>query len=84
MFARLSDLLVRHPAAVLIGEAVRRGNGKLARVENVRRFRVLERDFSQEEGELTPTMKVKRRELEHKFAPLFDRIYDEDDFALQA
>ncbi|MCA9666951.1 MAG: long-chain fatty acid--CoA ligase [Myxococcales bacterium] len=82
--AAMAKVVVHPEFGKRIGEAVRRGNGKLARVENVRRFRVLERDFSQEEGELTPTMKVKRRELEHKFAPLFDRIYDEDDFALQA
>jgi long-chain acyl-CoA synthetase len=65
-------------------EPVRRGNRDLARVEQVRRFVVLDRDFSQEEGEMTPTMKLKRKELEKKFGPLFDRIYDEEGFALVA
>jgi long-chain acyl-CoA synthetase len=65
-------------------DPVRRGNQELARVEQVRRFVVLDRDFSQEEGELTPTMKLKRKELEKKFAALFDRIYEEDGFALDA
>lgn len=66
-----------------IRQAVRRGNERLARVEQVRRFVVLERDFSQEQGELTPTMKVKRKEVEQKYAAVFDRIYAEDGFALQ-
>jgi long-chain acyl-CoA synthetase len=66
-----------------IREAVRRGNQGLAHVEQVRRFVILDRDFSQEEGELTPTMKVKRKEVEQKYAALFDRMYAEDGFALE-
>ena len=66
-----------------IRAAVRAGNEALARVEKVRRFAILERDFSQEHGELTPTMKLKRKAIEQKFADLFDRIYDEEDFGIQ-
>lgn len=65
-------------------EPVRRGNRNLARVERVRRFFLLDRDFSQETGELTPTLKVKRSEVEKKFADLFDQVYDDPDFALEA
>lgn len=64
-----------------ITEAVERGNQELAQVEKVRRFFLLNRDFSQEEGELTPTMKVKRKSLESKFADTFDRVYHEEGFA---
>lgn len=63
--------------------AVRAGNKQLAGVEQVRRFSILERDFSQEHGELTPTMKLKRKAVEDKYAALFDRIYAEDGFALE-
>lgn len=49
-------------------------------VEKIRRFWILERDFSMEQGELTPTMKMKRREIEKKFAREFDRIYSEKSF----
>lgn len=66
-----------------IRAAVRAGNEQLANVEKVRRFAILDRDFSQEQGELTPTMKLKRRAVEEKYAELFDRIYDEDGFALE-
>jgi long-chain acyl-CoA synthetase len=64
-------------------DAVRKGNSALAQVEQVRRFAILDRDFSQEHGELTPTMKLKRRTVEEKFAELFDRIYRDDGFALE-
>jgi len=64
-------------------KAVAKGNDDLANVEKVRRFTILGRDFSQEHGELTPTMKLKRKEVETKFAELFDRIYDEEGFALE-
>lgn len=66
-----------------IRQAVRRGNERLARVEQVRRFVILERDFSQEQGELTPTMKVKRKEVEAKYARVLDRAYAEEGFALE-
>jgi len=61
-------------------EPVRKGNQALARVERVRRFVLLDRDFSQEEGEMTPTMKMRRKALEEKHSDLFDRLYDEPEF----
>jgi long-chain acyl-CoA synthetase len=66
-----------------IRAAVRAGNEHLANVEKVRRFAILDRDFSQEQGELTPTMKLKRKSVEDKYAELFDRIYDEEGFGLE-
>jgi long-chain acyl-CoA synthetase len=76
--------VVNHPDFVeRIKAAVRAGNASLARVEWVKRFVVLDRDFSQKHGELTPTMKVKRKVVEAKHAGLFDRIYSEEGFALE-
>lgn len=60
---------------MLFRDAVMAGNRELARVERVRRFVVLGRDLSQEHGELTPTMKVKRKVVETSFADLFEKIY---------
>ena len=62
--------------------AVARGNAHLAHVEQVRRFLVLSRDLSQEEGELTPTLKVKRGELEKKHAADLARLYQDPGFGL--
>lgn len=76
--------IVRDPEyRARIRKAVARGNEKLARVEKVRKFILLERDFSQEENELTPTLKLKRKAIEEKFAPMFDRLYEETDFGLE-
>jgi len=50
-------------------------------VESVRRFIILDRDFSIEAGEMTPTLKMKRKEIESKYKDLLDRIYSEEGFA---
>jgi long-chain acyl-CoA synthetase len=50
-------------------------NQKLARIEQVKRFAVLERDLSQAEGELTPTLKVKRNAVYDKYADVFAALY---------
>jgi long-chain acyl-CoA synthetase len=53
-------------------------NAKYARVEQIKRFAILDHDLSQETGELTPTLKVKRNVINEKYEPLFDRLYAED------
>ena len=51
-------------------------NGKLNRWETVKKFTILPRDLSIEEGELTPSMKVKRRTVEATFANNIDSMYE--------
>jgi long-chain acyl-CoA synthetase len=50
-------------------------NRRFARIEQVKRFAILPRDLSQEEGELTPTLKVKRAVVYKKFGPQIDELY---------
>jgi long-chain acyl-CoA synthetase len=50
-------------------------NSHLSRFEQIKRFVVLPRDFSADEDELTPTLKLKRRVCEQHFAPEIDRLY---------
>jgi long-chain acyl-CoA synthetase len=52
-------------------------NARFARIEQIKRFDILERDFSQAEGELTPTLKVKRSVVYECFADRFARLYGE-------
>jgi long-chain acyl-CoA synthetase len=52
-------------------------NNTLARVEQVRGFRVLPRDFTIEDGELTPTLKIKRRVILSNFAEEIESMYQE-------
>jgi len=52
-------------------------NPLFARVEQVRQFRVLARDFTIEDGELTPTLKIKRRIINEHFADEIESMYTE-------
>ena len=50
-------------------------NQKFARVEQVKKIEILPRDLSQEGGELTPTMKVKRNVVADKYAERIEALY---------
>ncbi|MEV8507753.1 long-chain fatty acid--CoA ligase [Actinoplanes sp. NPDC051475] len=50
-------------------------NGKLNRWETVKKFAILPRDLSIEQGEVTPSMKIKRRSVEANFAEQIDKMY---------
>jgi long-chain acyl-CoA synthetase len=68
--------LREHPQVrELVQAEVDRANSKYAQVEQVKKFVILDHDLSQETGELTPTLKVKRNVVEEKFAGLFDDLY---------
>ena len=62
--------------------AVKRANESLARVETIKKIHILDREFSVQEDELTPTLKMKRKNIETKFAETFDRLYDDEAFGL--
>jgi long-chain acyl-CoA synthetase len=51
-------------------------NAELARVEQIKRFRILPRPFSVETGELTPTLKLRRSVVARKFAPEIETMYE--------
>lgn len=51
-------------------------NTRFARIEQVKRFTVLERELGQAEGELTPTMKVKRAVVHERYAAEIAALYD--------
>jgi len=61
-----------------IQAAVEDLNANLAKVEGIKKFRVLERDFLQEENEMTPTLKVKRRNIGELYADAIEEMYETD------
>ncbi len=52
-------------------------NEGLPSYETIKRFAILDADFTQEDGSLTPTLKVKRRVVEKRHAALLDAFYEE-------
>ena len=61
--------------AVLVQAELDRVNANYARVEQIKRFFILDHDLSQETGELTPTLKVKRNVINDKYAEDFEALY---------
>ncbi len=59
----------------LIDEDVKRVNERFSRVENIRKFAIIRKQLDHDDGELTATMKVRRRVIEQKFAAEIDQIY---------
>ena len=62
-------------APELVQEIVDDVNRDRVRVEQIKRFEIVPRDFSQEEGEVTPTMKLRRRVIHENFAAEIDGLY---------
>ena len=59
----------------LIQAELDKANAKYAQVEQVKKFTILDHDLSQETGELTPSLKVKRNVVNEKYADRFDELY---------
>jgi long-chain acyl-CoA synthetase len=68
--------LARHPLVrAALEQAVEAANSRLARVEQIKRFTLLERDWLPGGEELTPTMKLKRRPIAARYAAQIDAMY---------
>jgi long-chain acyl-CoA synthetase len=59
-----------------VQEAIDKVNATLPSYETIKRFSILDRDFSQETGEMTPTLKVKRKLATQRFKKEIDAMYD--------
>jgi len=59
----------------LVQELVDEVNRDRVRVEQIKRFAILPRDFTQEDGELTPTLKLRRRVAQEHFGDEIDQLY---------
>ena len=71
------DEVVASPAIHAMVEGyVKELNSKLNRWETVKKFEILPRDLSVETGELTPSLKVKRKVVETTFAPQIEKMYE--------
>ena len=69
------DLVATVQVHELVQGNVNELNARLERWETIKKFEILPQDLSVEEGDLTPSLKVKRRVVEKKYADTLDRMY---------
>lgn len=62
-----------------LGRWVESVNREFARVEHVRKFRVLPRSLTQEDGELTPTLKLKRRIIDKNWSAMIEGMFADEE-----
>jgi long-chain acyl-CoA synthetase len=74
-FTTYGDLSRKQEVRELINEWVEQVNTDLAQVETIKRFALLEKELDHEDGELTATLKVKRRALEKRFEKQITELY---------
>jgi long-chain acyl-CoA synthetase len=73
-----AELVADSRVLALYAEIVREVNGSLANFESLKRFRVVADEWTQETGELTPSMKLKRRVITSRYAALIAALYADE------
>ncbi|MGV0607552.1 AMP-dependent synthetase/ligase [Mycolicibacterium sp. XJ1904] len=73
--ASVGDLATDADLVAEIDLAVKDANQAVSKAEGIRKFRILPVDFTEDSGELTPTMKVKRKVVAEKFASDIEALY---------
>ena len=76
--ASVGDLAEDPDLMAEVEHAVKGANVAVSHAEAIRKFRILPVDFSEDTGELTPTLKVKRKVVAEKFAEDIEAIYRKD------
>ena len=71
----IAELSEHEQIRELIQAELDRANAKYARVEQVKKFAVLDHDLTQESGALTPTLKLKRNVVHERYADVFEQLY---------
>jgi long-chain acyl-CoA synthetase len=76
--ASRAELVADERVVALYADVVSEVNGTLANFESVKRFRIVADEWTQESGELTPSMKIKRRVLTARYAAEIDELYADE------
>jgi long-chain acyl-CoA synthetase len=73
--ASYAELAVRDDVRAIVADAISTVNTRLNRWETIKDFRILDHDLTVEDGEITPSLKVKRRAVETMNRALLDEMY---------
>ena len=82
-YTSYTSLVGRTEIIELIAAEVARANEFLSRVEQVKAFRIIPMELDPEQGETTPTRKVKRKLMHHMFEELVESMYEQDEATSQ-
>ena len=72
------ELVADSRVVAAFAEVVRETNSGLANFESLKRFKVVAEEWSQDSGELTPSMKLKRRVISARYASVVDALYADE------
>ncbi len=74
-FASRADLIKHEKVQALFATQIKEYTKEYGQVEQIKKFTLLEKEWLQETGELTPTLKVKRRVITSKYSDMIDKMY---------
>ncbi len=74
-YSSYSELASNSDVKLLIEKEIQKVNKELSNVEMIKKFRILDKRLYVEDGEVTPTMKVKRKFINEHYAPLIESMY---------
>jgi long-chain acyl-CoA synthetase len=78
-FQTRDQLVANDKVRTMIQDEIDRFNKNLDRQEKIRRFALLSRDFTIDEDEITPSLKVKRKTIDKKYKGMIDQMYVDED-----
>jgi long-chain acyl-CoA synthetase len=77
-YSSVAELVRSQEVHDLIDGFVAQGNRELERWETIKKFEILATELSVDEGEVTPSLKVRRKAVEKKYADVLNSMYDAD------
>ncbi|HOJ14855.1 MAG TPA: long-chain fatty acid--CoA ligase, partial [Deltaproteobacteria bacterium] len=78
-FSNRKQLVENQKVKDLYAREIEENMKDYARVEQIRKFALLDKEWSQETDELTPTLKLKRRVINQKYASIIESLYPPGD-----
>jgi len=74
---KLSDFTDNEDIFNFVSDEIEKLNQKFSNPEQIKKFSILPRDFSIDEGELTPTLKIRRKQINDNWSEVISSMYSE-------